>query len=160
MPVDVPTLGLSDHFLVFVTKKTNSLSAVKKYRFTISYRSFKNFNEQEFSNDVKSLPWDIIKMFDDINDIVETYSLLMLLPLCDSVIVLCFVLRYFMSILVCNHLDGEERDGCFALFVFLVSRDCCVALPGDAKGLSAVVSVVFPDHTHFLFLVTIVFGYC
>ena len=37
-----------------------------------------------------------------------------------------------------NHLDGEERAGCFALFVFLVSRDCCVALPQDATGLSAV----------------------
>ena len=26
----------------------------------------------------------------------------------------------------------------FDLFVFLVSRDCCVALPHDAMGLSAV----------------------
>ena len=33
---------------------------------------------------------------------------------------------------------GEERAGCFALFVFLVYRDCCVALPQDAKGLSVV----------------------
>ena len=48
---------------------------------------------------------------------------LLFLPLWESVIVLCFVVRYFMSILVCNHLDGEERDGCFAKFVFLVSRD-------------------------------------
>ena len=38
----------------------------------------------------------------------------------------------------CNHLDGEERVGCFALFVFLVSRDCCVALPNGAMGLSVV----------------------
>ena len=36
----------------------------------------------------------------------------------------------------CNHLDGEERAGCFALFVFLVSRDYC--FPHDATGLSAV----------------------
>ena len=35
-------------------------------------------------------------------------------------------------------LDGEERAGCFALFVFLVSRDCCFALTLDATGLSAV----------------------
>ena len=40
--------------------------------------------------------------------------------------------------LFCNHLDGEERAGWFALFAFLVSRDCCVALPNDAMGLSAV----------------------
>ena len=35
---------------------------------------------------------------------------LLLLPLWESVIVLCFVVRYFMSI----HLDGEERAECFA----------------------------------------------
>ena len=38
----------------------------------------------------------------------------------------------------CYHLDREERAGCFALFVFLVSRDCCEALPHDATDLSAV----------------------
>ena len=43
-----------------------------------------------------------------------------------SVIVLCFVVRYFVSILI------------FALFVFLVSRDYCVALPRVATGLFAV----------------------
>ena len=32
--------------------------------------------------------------------------------------------------------DGEA--GCFTLFVFLVSRDRCVALPHDATGLSSV----------------------
>ena len=35
-------------------------------------------------------------------------------------------------------LCGEERAGCFAYFVFLVSRDCCLALPRCAMGLSAV----------------------
>ena len=38
----------------------------------------------------------------------------------------------------CYHLDGEEKAGCFALFVFQVSRDCCVALSNDAMGLLAV----------------------
>ena len=32
----------------------------------------------------------------------------------------------------------EERAGCFTLFVFLVSRDCCVALLHNATSLSAV----------------------
>ena len=51
----------------------------------------------------------------------------------------CRALRCFHNIfLFCNHLDGKERAGCFALFVFLVSRDCCMALPHDATGLSAV----------------------
>ena len=38
----------------------------------------------------------------------------------------------------CNHLAGEERAGCFALFVFLESRDGWVALPCGAMGLSVV----------------------
>ena len=45
---------------------------------------------------------------------------------------------------------GENRAGCIAYFVFLVSLDGCVALPRGAMGLSVV--VLFPDHTHFLFL--------
>ena len=62
----------------------------------------------------------------------------LLLPLWDSVIVLGFAVRYFMSILVCNHLDGDKRTGCVAVFVLLVSPYCCVALPHNAKGLSSV----------------------
>ena len=63
---------------------------------------------------------------------------LLLLPLWDSVIVLCFVVCYFVYFLEWNHLNKEERSRCFALFVFLVSRDFCVALPRDTTGLSAV----------------------
>ena len=37
----------------------------------------------------------------------------LLIPLWDSVSVLCFVVRCFVPILVFNHLDGEERAGCF-----------------------------------------------
>ena len=49
----------------------------------------------------------------------------------------------FCCALLCVHssfaiIYREERVGCFALFVFLVSRDCCVALPHDATGLTAV----------------------
>ena len=38
--------------------------------------------------------------------------------------------------------DGEERAGCFTLFVFLLSCDCCVALSHNAIGLSAAVDCV------------------
>ena len=47
-------------------------------------------------------------------------------------------MHYYASFLVCNYLKEEEEAGCFALSVFLVSRDCCVALPYDATGLYAV----------------------
>ena len=44
-----------------------------------------------------------------------------------------FLFRNFL-LAQSKHLNGEERADCFALFVFLVSRDCCVALPHDATG--------------------------
>ena len=53
-------------------------------------------------------------------------------------IVLCFLCVSLCLFQFCNHLDGEERAGCFALFVFLMSRDCCEALSRDAMGMSEV----------------------
>ena len=60
-------------------------------------------------------------------------------------------MRYFVSIIVLQSSQCErERADFFALFVFLVSMDCCVALPHDGTGLSAVCDlVVFSDHTHY-----------
>ena len=51
----------------------------------------------------------------------------------------CFVMQYFVSVYFCNHLDGEERAGCFTLTVFLMSCDskCSVALPYCGVGWSA-----------------------
>ena len=70
----------------------------------------------------------------------------------DSVIVLCFVVRYFASILVLQSSRwGRERAGCFALFVFLVSRDCCVALPHNVTRLSSVCDCVFPSYSLTIF---------
>ena len=46
-------------------------------------------------------------------------------------------------------------QNCFSirqLFVFLVSRDCCVALPRGTKVCLQFVIVVFPNNTHSLFL--------
>ena len=71
--VDVPQLGLSDHYPVFLTRKTNC-STPKFSHHTISYRSFKNFNEQTFKSDLQDAPWDLIKVFDDTNDVVDTWS--------------------------------------------------------------------------------------
>ena len=49
----------------------------------------------------------------------------------------------FCCALLCAHssfaiISMGKRAGCFALFVFLVSHDCCVAIPHDVIGLSAV----------------------
>ena len=58
-----------------------------------------------------------------------------------------------MSFKYCNHLDGDERAGCFTLFVFQVSLIVIVLwlfLTVTLVGLQCVL-VVFPDHTHLLF---------
>ena len=34
-----------------------------------------------------------------------------------------------------------------------MSYDCCVVLPRGTMGLSAIVIVVFPDHTYLLFFI-------
>ena len=71
--VNVPEIGLSDHFPIFLTRKTNCTEP-KFSHHTITYRSFKFFNEQMFINDLQSAPWDVIKIFDDTNDALETWS--------------------------------------------------------------------------------------
>ena len=76
--VDVPTLVISDHFPIFATRKINSLAAVENLISPSHIGLFKNFNEQQFSNIVKQIPWDNIKVFDDTNDVVETWSSLYL----------------------------------------------------------------------------------
>ena len=65
----------------------------------------------------------------------------------------CCTLLYVHSSFAINLMGKRERAGCFAWFVLLVSRECCVTLPRGAVGLSAVcVIVVFPDHARLLFL--------
>ena len=60
----------------------------------------------------------------------------------------------FCCALLCVHrLDGEERAGCFALFVFLVSPDWCIWLFLTTQRVCLqIVIAVFPDHIHLLFL--------
>ena len=47
------------------------------------------------------------------------------------------------------------RSGFFALFVFIVSRDCCVALPHDTTVSLQFVIVIFPDHTNYYLLLAL-----
>lgn len=73
--VDVPKIGLSDHYPVFFSRKVTTHEP-KASHYTIQYRSFKRFDETEFISDLQSVPWDIIKVFDDVNDALNAwYSL-------------------------------------------------------------------------------------
>ena len=75
--VDVPTIGLSDHFPIFFTRKINS-PLLKSKHITISYRSYKNFDENKFINELQAVPWEIIQTFDDTDDIPEAWLSLFL----------------------------------------------------------------------------------
>ena len=71
--INVPRINLSDHFPIFFTRKMHNQPPKTNY-FTISYRSFKDVDEVKFNDDLQSVPWDTIKLFDDINDILEAWT--------------------------------------------------------------------------------------
>ena len=73
--LDVPKIGLSDHYPVFFTRKINSHMPKARHH-TIKYRSFKNFDISKFNEDLNSVPWDVIKVFDTVDDALDSwYSL-------------------------------------------------------------------------------------
>ena len=82
-------------------------------------------------------------VWDQFSVLLVTKFLVLLLSICY---IHCGILKLFYVLLCvtlcpfwfCNQLDGEERAGWFAEFVFLVSRNCCVVLPRSAMGLCAV----------------------
>ncbi len=73
--VKVPKIGLSDHYPTCVVFKENFGS---KHRHTsIKYRSFKNFDQDKFFNDLNRCPWDSIEETNDIEHNLEIwYNLL------------------------------------------------------------------------------------
>ena len=75
---------------------------------------------------------------------------LLLLPLWESVVVLCFVVRYFMSIAII--LMGKRE----LIALLNLSSWCLVMVErlflAVPWGCLQFVIVVFPDHTHLLFL--------
>ncbi|MEW8546816.1 MAG: reverse transcriptase family protein [Candidatus Thiodiazotropha sp.] len=68
----VSKIGLSDHYPIFFTRKMH-VHPPKSNHFSISYRSFNNFDEAKFIEDLQSVPWDTIKLFDDTDDIMEAW---------------------------------------------------------------------------------------
>ena len=49
----------------------------------------------------------------------------------------CYALLYIHYSFAIILMGKRERAGCFAKYVFLMSGDCCVALPRGVMGLSA-----------------------
>ena len=73
----VSKLTISGHFAIFRNRKLNS-NVRKNKDNIITYRSFKNFDESSFKNDLSEVPWEIVTEFDDINEMVEVWNSLFL----------------------------------------------------------------------------------
>ena len=63
----VVPVALSDHYLVYCVLKTGKIKATPK---TMEYRSYKNFDNNAFLEDLKCVPWHVIENEEDIDDAV------------------------------------------------------------------------------------------
>ena len=70
----VPKLGLSDHFPIFLTRKMHSHTPKGKGHYTISYRSFKNFDEAKFISNLQAVPGILLSCMMDADDILEAWT--------------------------------------------------------------------------------------
>ena len=75
--VHAERLCLSDHYGVFCNRKSQSNISKNSHQI-ITYRSFRNFEENRFLNDLYSVPWEIIEQFDNLDDIVSSWNALLL----------------------------------------------------------------------------------
>ena len=68
---------MSDHYPTAVSycKRT---AGTKKNHTTIKYRSMTQFNEEDFLNELKIVPWNIVEIFDDPNDALGVWQHLFL----------------------------------------------------------------------------------
>ena len=75
--VHVCKIAISDHYAVFGNRKLNNCIKTNTHQ-TITYRSFKNFDETMFINDLHEVPWETIEAFEDINEIVGVWNNMLL----------------------------------------------------------------------------------
>ena len=76
---------------------------------------------------------------------------LLLLPLWESAIVLCFAVRYFMSSIAINLMGKRELIALLNMssWCLVMVERLFLAVP---RGCLQFVIMVIPDHTHLLFL--------
>ena len=74
--VKVEKICVSDHYAIVCNRSSHISPDKANQHQTITYRSFKNFVESNFLNDLNSVPWEIIESFDDVDDIVSAWMTL------------------------------------------------------------------------------------
>ncbi|MEW8547446.1 MAG: hypothetical protein AB2693_28400, partial [Candidatus Thiodiazotropha sp.] len=75
--INVCKISLSDHYAVFGNRKLNSFTRKHSHK-TITYRSFRHFDESAFKNDLRQVPWEILNDLNDVNEILEVWNSLFL----------------------------------------------------------------------------------
>ena len=60
------SLGISDHSLIYLIRKSNC--QVINTNFPVAMRQFKNFNDEEFLNDLRQVDWTEVNLLNDPND--------------------------------------------------------------------------------------------
>ena len=75
--VNVKELTVRDHYAIFGNRKINSFVRKHSHQ-TITYRSFKHFDEIAFVDDLRQIPWEILDTFDDVNECVQVWNILFL----------------------------------------------------------------------------------
>ena len=69
---------MSDHYAIFGNPKTNSFDHTCKHSHqTITYRSFKHFEEIAFVGDFRQIPWESLDTFVDLNECVQVWNMLL-----------------------------------------------------------------------------------
>ena len=71
----VSMFGGSDHNIIYAVKKAGQQKAKPRIKTT---RTFKTYSKTEFVNDLNRIPWDTIRLFDDVNDAVFAWNKLFL----------------------------------------------------------------------------------
>ena len=75
--VSVNKQTISDHYAILGNRKLNYCVNKHSHQ-TITYRSFKRFDENSFTNDLRQVPWEILESFDDVSECVQVWNLLFL----------------------------------------------------------------------------------
>ena len=112
--VSVKKLCLSDHYSIFCNRKCSSVTGKNTHQ-VITYRSFKNFDEVKFQEDLLTVPWEIIQNFDTVDDMVTAWNTLFLETLNKHAPVKCHRIKkkYQPDWLTPEILDAmKERDKC------------------------------------------------
>ena len=72
--ISIKNIGLSDHIPTFATRRyTKSRDKVSNHHKLFKYRDFKKLVEKAFNEALKSAPWDTTFIFEDTDDIMDSW---------------------------------------------------------------------------------------